>query len=64
MSGETRQPEREPVTAAEWFVALDSRPSDEITAARLASWLDRAAEHERELERCDAAAEIARSSVP
>jgi len=60
MSGETRQPEREPVTAAEWFVALDSRPSDEITAARLASWLDRAAEHERELERCDAAAEIAR----
>ena len=60
MSRETREPEREPVTAAEWFVALDSRPSDEVTAARLSAWLDRAAEHERELERCDAAAEIAR----
>jgi TolB-like protein len=60
MSRETLKPEREPVTAAEWFVALDSHPLDEITAARLASWLDRAAENERELERCDAAAEIAR----
>ncbi len=60
MSRETRKPEREPVTAAEWFVALDSRPSDEVSAARLASWLDRAREHEQELERCDAAAEIAR----
>jgi TolB-like protein len=61
MSRDTRHPEREPVTAAEWFVALDSRPSDEITAARFTSWLDRAAEHEQELERCDAAVEIARS---
>jgi TolB-like protein len=61
MSGETRKPEREPVTGAEWFVALDSRPSDEITTARLAAWLDRAADHEQELERCDAAAEIARN---
>jgi TolB-like protein len=61
MSRETRKPEREPVTAAEWFVALDSRPSDEVTAARLSAWLDRAAEHEQELERCDAAAEIVRS---
>jgi len=61
MSGETRKPEREPVTAAEWFVALDSRRSDEVTAVRLAAWLDRAAEHEQELERCDAAAGIARS---
>jgi len=60
VSGETRNPEREPVTAAEWFVALDSRPSDEVTAARLSAWLDRAAEHEQELERCDAATEIAR----
>ncbi len=61
MSREMRKPEREPVTAAEWFVALDSRPSDEVTGARLSAWLDRAAEHEQELERCDAAAEIARS---
>jgi TolB-like protein len=60
MSRETRKPDREPVTAAEWFVALDARPSDEITAARFASWLDRAAEHEQELERCDAATGIAR----
>ena len=41
MSRETRKPERTPVTAAEWFVALDARPSDEVTAARLSSWLDR-----------------------
>lgn len=60
MSRDMRKPEREPVTAAEWFVALDSRPSDQVTAARLSAWLDRAAEHEQELERCDAAAEIVR----
>lgn len=60
MNDEARKPEREPVTAAEWFVALDSRPSDEVTAARLSVWLDRDAEHEQELERCDAAAGIAR----
>jgi TolB-like protein len=61
MSRATRTPEREPVTAAEWFVALDARPSDEVTAARFSAWLDRAAEHEQELERCDAAAQIARN---
>ena len=61
MSRETRTPGREPVTAAEWFVALDSRPTDEIAAARLGAWLDRAVEHEHELERCDATAELARS---
>ena len=61
MSLARSKPEREPMTAAEWFVALDSRPCDEVTAARLAAWLDRAAEHEQALERCDAAAALVRS---
>ena len=47
-------------TAAEWYVALDAGASDEITDARFAAWLDRAAESEPELERCEAAVEIAR----
>jgi TolB-like protein len=47
-------------TAAEWYVALDADASDEITDARFAAWLDRAAESERDLERCEAAVEIAR----
>jgi TolB-like protein len=47
-------------TAAEWYVALDGGASDELTDARFASWLDRAAESEPDLERCEAAVEIAR----
>jgi TolB-like protein len=47
-------------TAAEWYVALDAGAPDEITEARFASWLDRAADHEPDLERCEAAIEIAR----
>jgi len=60
MSRDTRRSRGETASAAEWFVALDSRAPDEVGAARFAAWLDRAAEHEVELERCDAAAEIAR----
>jgi TolB-like protein len=60
MSRDPKRPRSETASAAEWFVALDSSPSDEVCAARLAAWLDRAAEHEVELERCDAAVEIAR----
>ena len=47
-------------TAAEWFVALDANAPDEVADARFAAWLDRAAENESDLERCEAAAEIAR----
>jgi TolB-like protein len=60
MSRDPKRPRSETASAAEWFVALDSSPSDEVGAARFAAWLDRAAEHEVELERCDAAVEIAR----
>ena len=61
MSGERLRRNGEPATAAEWFVAIESSAPDDVTAASFAAWLDRAAEHEQELERCDAAAEIARS---
>jgi TolB-like protein len=60
MSQRERRPGAEPASAAEWFVALDSSARDDVRSARFAAWLDRAAEHELELERCDAAAEITR----
>jgi TolB-like protein len=60
MSGERIRRNGEPATAAEWYVAIDARAPDDVTAARLQAWLDRAAEHEPELERCSAAVEIAR----
>jgi TolB-like protein len=60
MSRNMKRPRGETASAAEWFVALDSSAPDEVGAARFAAWLDRAAEHEVELERCDAAVEIAR----
>ena len=60
MSGERFRRSDEPATAAEWYVAVDSAAPDDVKAARLAAWLDRAAEHEPELERCSAAVEIAR----
>lgn len=52
--------DREPSTAAEWFVAIDERPPDDVAAARFSAWLDGSADHEIELERCSAAAELAR----
>jgi TolB-like protein len=61
MSGERFRRNGEPATAAEWYVAVDSAAPDDVKAARFAAWLDRAAEHEPELERCAAAVEIARS---
>jgi len=60
MSGERFRRNSEPATAAEWYVAIDSAAPDDVKAARFAAWLDRAAEHEPELERCAAAVEIAR----
>jgi TolB-like protein len=60
MSPDTKRPRSETASAAEWFVALDSSAPDEVGAARFSAWLDRAAEHEHELERCAAAVEIAR----
>jgi TolB-like protein len=60
MSGERIRRNGEPATAAEWFVAIDSSAPDDVAAARFTAWLDRAAEHEPELERCAAAVEIAR----
>jgi len=60
MSGERMRRNGEPATAAEWFVAIESSAPDEVTAARFAAWLDRAADHEPALERCAAAVEIAR----
>jgi TolB-like protein len=60
MSDERIRRNGEPATAAEWYVAIDARAPDDVTAARLTAWLDRAAEHEPELERCSAAVEIAR----
>src|SRR5262245_36626962 len=60
MRRDGKRPSVENASAAEWFVALDSSAPDEVGAARFAAWLDRAAEHEVELERCDAAVEIAR----
>jgi TolB-like protein len=53
-------PGDESATAADWYVALDGGARDEITEARFASWLDRAADHEPALERCEAAVEIVR----
>jgi len=60
MSGERMRRNGEPATAAEWFVAIESSAPDDVTAARFAAWLDRAADHEPALERCAAAVEIAR----
>jgi len=60
MSDERIRRNGEPATAAEWYVAIDARAPDDVTAARFAAWLDRAAEHEPALERCSAAVEIAR----
>ena len=60
MSDERIRRNGEPATAAEWYVAIDARTPDDVTAARLAAWLDRGAEHEPTLERCSAAVEIAR----
>ena len=60
MSRETKRPRGETASAAEWFVALDSSAPDEVGAARFAAWLDRAAENEVELERCETAVAIAR----
>jgi len=60
MSSERFRRNGEPATAAEWYVAIDSAAPDDVKAARFAAWLDRAAEHEPELERCAAAVEIAR----
>lgn len=51
----------DPTSAAEWFVRLDGAPADEVTDARFAVWLDRAAEHDAELRRCDAAAGLVRA---
>jgi len=60
MSDERIRRNGEPATAAEWYVAIDARAPDDVTAARLIAWLDRGAEHEPALERCSAAVEIAR----
>jgi TolB-like protein len=60
MTERNAKPERDPETAAEWFVAIDATPPDELAAARLSAWLDGSAEHEIALERCSAAAELAR----
>jgi TolB-like protein len=55
-----RSPPDASASAAEWYVALDANASDELGDARFAAWLDRGAESEPELERCEAAVEIAR----
>jgi TolB-like protein len=47
-------------SAAEWYVALDATSPEEIGDARFASWLDRDSDNEPDLERCEAAVEIAR----
>jgi ferric-dicitrate binding protein FerR (iron transport regulator) len=51
----------DPISAAEWFVKLDGAPTDEVTEARFAAWLDHAAEHDAELRRCEAAAGLVRA---
>ena len=47
-------------TAARWFVELDAGPLDAAKERELAAWLERDPEHEAELARCEAAAELAR----
>ena len=59
MTDSNEKSPREPETAAEWFVAIDASSPDEVAAARFSAWLDGSADHEIELERCAAAAEIA-----
>ena len=46
MAERKAKPERDPETAAEWFVAIDGSPPDELAAARFSAWLDGSAEHE------------------
>ncbi|HJR69545.1 MAG TPA: DUF4880 domain-containing protein, partial [Gammaproteobacteria bacterium] len=47
-------------TAARWFVELDAGPLDPARERDLTEWLERDPEHEAELARCEAAAELAR----
>lgn len=44
-----------PATAAEWFVTLESDTNDQDTEREFEAWLERDAENERALERCEAA---------
>jgi TolB-like protein len=60
MTGRSATPGHEPGTAAEWFVAIDANPPDDIAAARFSAWLDGSADRETALERCSAAVELAR----
>jgi TolB-like protein len=46
--------------AARWFVELDAGPLDPAREPELAAWLERDAEHEAELARCEAAVALAR----
>ena len=47
-------------TAARWFVELDAGPLDPTKERELTAWLERDPEHEAELARCEAAAQLAR----
>jgi TolB-like protein len=60
MSRRSVKPDREPETAAEWFVAIDASSPDDVAAARFSAWLDGSADREIALERCSAAADLAR----